>query len=53
VERELGFPGIRADVTWTLCGAPIERDHADHRSVEIDHERPGRRLGTSGTARSS
>jgi hypothetical protein len=33
------LPGIRTDMTRTLCVAPIERDHADHRSVEIDHEK--------------
>jgi hypothetical protein len=27
-------------VTRTLCVAAVERDDADHRSVEIDHEKP-------------
>lgn len=36
---ELGLPGIRTDVPRTLRVAPIEGDCADHRSVEIDHEK--------------
>ena len=42
---ELGLPGIRTDVTRTLCVAPIERDRTDHRSVEIDHEKARAPLG--------
>lgn len=33
------------DVTRTLCVAPIERDHADHRSVEIEYEKTRARRG--------
>jgi hypothetical protein len=38
---ELSLPGTRTDVTRTLRVAPFEREHADHRSVEIDHEKAG------------
>ena len=36
---EPGLPGVRTDVTRTFCVASIERDRADHRSVEIDREK--------------
>lgn len=43
---EIDLPGIRTHATRMVCVRPVERDRADHRSVEIDHEKarppPGR-----------
>jgi hypothetical protein len=36
---ELGLPGLGTDVPSTLGVPPIERDHPDHLSVEVDHEK--------------
>jgi hypothetical protein len=38
---KLGLPAVRTDATLTLRVAPIERHHADHRAIEIDHEEAG------------
>jgi hypothetical protein len=37
---ELSLSAVRTDVTLTIWFAPIERDHADRRSIEIDYEKP-------------
>ena len=49
---KLGLPAVRTDMTpMTLRVAPVELDGADHRSVEIDHERPADSRSTSRSVR--